>query len=318
MSFSFSDFSAALKAGAPVTADDVLALRRWVWPDGVVSDAEAESLFALNRLAGEAAPEWDQFFVEAISEHVLNASEPHFYVDEPTASLLIGQFAQDGAPVKPAELETIVTILEKALNAPASLKKWALRQIETAVLTGEGPTRQGGSFQPGRVDEAEVKLLRRLVFAAGGDGALTVGGDEAEMLWRIKDATLKADNPPEWMQLFVQALANHLMAWTNYRPLERAQAAELENFMNDRHSSVLGFLGRVARRMDHPDFADAERTFARGEPSAAMHEASVEAAAAVTPAEQGWLRAHIDADKARDPYEEGLLAFIAADERRPA
>ncbi|HEX5184106.1 MAG TPA: hypothetical protein VFW19_13290 [Allosphingosinicella sp.] len=314
MSFSFSDFSAALKAGAPVTADDVLALRRWVWPDGVVSDAEAESLFALNRLVADAAPEWDDLFVEAISEHVLNASEPHLYVDEPTAAWLIGQFAKDGAPVKPAELELVVKILEKALNAPASLKAWALRQIETAVLTGEGPTRRDGSLRPGRVDEAEVKLLRRLVFAAGGDGALTVGDDEAEMLWRIKDATLQADNPPEWMQLFVQAIGNHLMAWSNYRPLERAKAAELENFMNDRHSSVLGFLGRTAGQIAHPDVADAKQAFVRAEPTAARHEASVAAAEAVTPAEQNWLQAHLDADGARDPYEEGLLAFIAADQ----
>jgi hypothetical protein len=322
MSFSFSDFSAALKAGAPVTADDVLALRRWVWPDGVVSDAEAEALFALNRLVRDAAPEWDDFFVEAISEHVLNASEPHLYVDEPTAAWLIAQVAQDALPVKPVELELVVKILEKALNAPASLKSWALGQIETAVLTGEGPTRRDGPLQPGRVDEAEVKLLRRLIFAAGGDGALTVGDDEAEMLWRIKDATLHADNPPEWMQLFVQALANHLMAWSNYHPLERAQAAQLESFMNDRHSSVLGFLGRMAGQLGHPDFKDAEQIAFDGmlghQTTAAEHDASVAAAEDVTPAEQGWLQGHVDADGARDPYEEALLAFIAAEKRRPA
>lgn len=321
MSFSFSDFSAALKAGAPVTADDVLALRRWVWPDGVVSESEAEALFALNREVADAAPEWDDFFVEAISEHVLNASEPHLYIDEPTAAWLIAQFAQDGAPVKPVELELVVKILEKALNAPAALKTWALSQIETAVLTGEGPTRRDGPLRPGRVDEAEVKLLRRLVFAEGGDGALTVGDEEAEMLWRIKDATLHADNPPEWMQLFVQALANHLMAWTNYRPLDRAKAAELENFMNDRHSSVLGFLGRVAGQLGHPDFKDAELIALGRDPldremSAAEHAASVAAAEAVTPDEQNWLQAHIDADGAHDPYEEALLAFIAEDQRQ--
>jgi hypothetical protein len=314
MSFSFSDFSAALKAGAPVTPDDVLALRRWVWPDGVVSDSEAEALFALNRFTGETPPEWDDFFIEAISEHVLNAAEPHLYVDDATAAWLIGEVDKDDAAVKPVELELIVKILEKALNAPASLKSWALREIEKAVLTGEGATRRDGPPRPGCVDEAEVKLLRRLIFASGGDGALLVGDDEAEMLWRIKDATLKADNAPGWQQLFVQALGNHLMAWSNYRPLERNDAARLEAFMNDHHSSVLGFLGRVVGQMDHPDFKDAECIFSRGGPSAAEHEASVEAAEAVTPAEQGWLQSHIDADGARDPYEEALLAFIAEEQ----
>jgi hypothetical protein len=295
MSFSFSNFSAALKAGAPVTANDVLAVRRWVWPDGVVSEAEAEALFALNRLVGEAAPEWDDFFVEAISEHVLDAAEPHLYVDDRNAAWLIGEIERGGIPAKPVEIELVVKILEKALNAPASLKAWALRQIETAVLTR------------GIVDEAEAKLLRRLVFAAAGDGALTISDDEAEMLWRLKDATLHADNAPGWKALFVQALGNHLMAWSDYKPLDRVEAARLDTFMNDRHSNLLGFLGR----MRAVDVAGAEAAFERSEMSAAEHEASVAAARAVTPAEQGWLQSHVAADGARDPYEEALLAFIA-------
>src|SRR4051812_12435777 len=98
MSFSFSDFSAALKAGAPVTADDVLALRRWVWPDGVVSTSEAEALLSLNRLVRAPAAEWNLLFVEAISEHVLNASEPHLYVDEAMAAWLIEEIERGGTP----------------------------------------------------------------------------------------------------------------------------------------------------------------------------------------------------------------------------
>ena len=64
MSFSFSGFDAALKAGARISADDVLALRREIWPDGAVSDAEASALFDLNRAARDAGPEWTAFFVE--------------------------------------------------------------------------------------------------------------------------------------------------------------------------------------------------------------------------------------------------------------
>ena len=77
-----------------------------------------------------------------------------------------------------------------------------------------------------------------------------------------------------------------------------------------------GFLGRVVRAADHPDDTGAGRIFARSEPSAARHDAAVEAAAAVTPVEQSWLTAHIDADGARDAYEQALLAFLA-EERRP-
>ena len=56
MSFSYSDFAAALKAGAPIGVDDVLAVRRAVWPDGAVRAEEAEAVFELNRSAALSCP----------------------------------------------------------------------------------------------------------------------------------------------------------------------------------------------------------------------------------------------------------------------
>lgn len=57
MGFSFSDFSSAVKTGGPVTAEDVLAVRGLVWPDGAIDRSEAEAILALNRDAKDAAPE---------------------------------------------------------------------------------------------------------------------------------------------------------------------------------------------------------------------------------------------------------------------
>jgi hypothetical protein len=305
MSFSFTDFSAALEAGGALSAEDVLAIRRSVWPDGVVARAEAEAIFELHRRARDPSLEWNDFFVEAITDSVLNATEPHGYVDDDTADWLIGQLGRDGRPIGAVELELVVKIVEKALNAPASLKAWALAGIERCVLSGEGATRRDGDLCPGTVDEAEVNLLRRLVFASGGDGALVVSQDEAEMLWRIKDSTLGAANAPGWQKLFVQAVGNHLMAYSSYQPLERPEAARLEAFMNDRGSSVLGFLARMGR----PDFGGAAKGFEPGE-SAEDHEAAVESAAAVTPSENAWLQFNIARDGHRDECEEALLRFL--------
>jgi hypothetical protein len=313
MGFSFSDFEAALKAGTRISADDVLALRREVWPDGAVSDAEASALFALDRAATEAGPEWSDFFVEAMTEYVVNQRAPRGYVDEAAAAWLIAELERDGNPAKASDLALVVKVLESALNCPEALKAWALGRIEAAVLTGEGPTRAGPA-RPNLIDEAEVALLRRIIFAAGGGSACTVGKDEAEMLWRLKDACLASDNAPGWKSLFVQAVGNHLMAYNGYRPLERGEAARLEAFVDDHRSSVLGFFARMgragpvegARDLLHPD----------REPSAADHDAAVHAAAAITGTEQAWLDAHVDADQRRDPYEEALLAFIAEESRQ--
>jgi len=293
MSFSYSDFAAALKAGAPISAEDVLAVRRWVWPDGSVSAAEAEALFELNRAAKESAPEWGAFFIEAMVDYVVNQTPPRGYVEESHADWLIGQIERDGAPIAATELALVVKVLESALNAPASLKAWALGQIERSVVAD------------GRVGEEEAGLLRRIVFAAAGGAALTVSADEAEALWRIKDACLGADNAPGWKTLFVQAVGNHLMAYSSYQPLERDAAARLDAFVADHHASVLGFFARMGRTGP-----DAVREALAKAPDI-DHDAAVAAAKAVTPAEDQWLQSHIDADGARDPYEEALLAFIA-------
>jgi hypothetical protein len=305
MSFSFPDFTSALQSGAAISPDDVLAIRRSVWPDGVVARDEAATIFEIHRQARDPGVEWCDFFVEAIADHVLNGTEPHSYVDDETAAWLTFELGSGGKAVSGVELELVVKILEKALNTPASLKAWALAEIERGVLTGRGATRRDGDLRPGVVDEAEVKLLRRIVFAGGGDSALLVGQDEAEMLWRIKDSTLGAANAPGWKQLFVQGVGNFLMAYSSYRPLERPEAARLEAFMNDRRSSVLGFLGR----MGQPDFEGARRVLKPGE-SAEDHQAAVAAAGAVTPSEKAWLEASVSRDGKTDECEEALIRFL--------
>lgn len=307
MTISFANLADALKSGAAISAEDVLLARRWAWGDGAISPDEADAIFELNGLAADPPVEWVDFFVEAMTEYVVNRLAPRGYVDEANSAWLTARIDRDGRVDTLGELELLVKVLETALNAPPSLKAYALAQVEAAVLTGAGPTRRGGPIRPGIVDEAEVALLRRLVFAGGGDGATIVTADEAEMLWRLKDATLGADNAPGWPQLFVQAVGNHLMAYSSYRALDRAEAARLEAFVADNSSSVGRFLGRVLRS----DPASGFREYFGERPSPPDHQAAAAAAQAITPAESGWLGGHVDADGKRDPLEEALLAFIA-------
>jgi hypothetical protein len=299
MSFSFSDFEAALKTGHRLTPEDVLNVRRAVWPDGRVSDAEAGIVFDLNRLIREPSAEWRDFFLEALTDYVVNQKPPRGYVDEANAAWLMSEVDRDGAPVSRLEVELVVKVVERALNCPASLRGWALARLEEAIVQGAKA-----------VDAEECKLLRRLVFAPGGEGALVVGADEAEILWRLKNACLQSDNAPEWKTLFVQGVGNHLMAWSSYKPLERDEAARLEAFVADNRSSVAGFFARM--RGANP-LAEATKLF-RDAPRI-DYDAALAAAEAVTPDEQSWLDGKVEADGARDPYEEALLAFVAAEKR---
>lgn len=299
MSFSFTDFAAALKAGAPLSAEDVLAVRREVWPDGRISDDEARALFEIDRLAADPAPEWADFFLEALCDHVVNGHEPKGYIDLANAAWLVEEIERGGQPPSDRELALAVKVIERALNGPAELKSWVLARIEEKVL------------RDGRIDAPEAGLLRRTIFASGGDGALAVSEDEAETLWRLKHACRDADNAPEWKTLFVQGVGNHLMAYNSYKPLERGEAARLEAFMDDRSSSVLGFFSRMRGASPLGE----ARELLSGAPKV-DHDAAVADARAITGNENDWLQSHVDADGARDPYEEALLAFVAEESGR--
>ncbi|HJQ18512.1 MAG TPA: hypothetical protein VJ859_16110 [Allosphingosinicella sp.] len=305
MSFSFSNFADALRTGAAIAPQDVVAARQWAWSDGGITAAEADIIFELNGLAKDASAAWIDFFVEALSEFVVNMQPPRGYIDDANAAWLMARIDRDGKVETRAELALLVKAMEIALNAPESLKAYALDQIERVVTTGAGPTRSGDTLRPGVIDEAEVTLLRRLLFASGGEAGTTISRDEAETLWRLKDACLGADNGPGWKTLFVQAVGNHLMAHNLYHPLTRSDAQRLDASVADNRADTGGFLARMAQNLIRPPIGEA---FAK--PPATPLQAGVEADRRIAPDEAAWVRAHLKADGRRDPLEQALIAFI--------
>jgi hypothetical protein len=311
MTINFPELARQAAADGAITAEEVLALRRAAWPDGRIDQTEAEAILAINDVVAGKSAEWTDFLVEAVGEFVLNGTEPKGYVADETADWLIARLDQDGRLDSVAELELLVRVLEKALGTPDRLKDYALAQIERAVLTGEGPTRDGGTLSAGSITEAECKLLRRVIFASGGDRPSAVSQREAEMLFRLKDASLGAPNAAEWQRLFVQGVGNYLQGWTGGRPLSRDRAAQLESFMND-HSHGLGsFFGRMSQ-VGARDIASAASDVLGGsKPVARDYAGEADSEAALTSPEKAWLDGRIEADGRTDPLEEALIAFLA-------
>lgn len=309
MSMHFRDLAEQAAADGAISSEEILALRRAGWSDGAIQPDEADAIFAINDQLAEPTVEWTDFFVEALSEFVVNGSEPRGYVGDTQADWLIERIDHDGKLQSLTELELLAKVLDKATNTPERLKSYALAQIEQAVLTGEGPTRGGGSLDAGCISDAEARLLRRIVFAQAGDRPAAVSRGEAELLFRLKDATLGADNAPEWKRLFVQGIGNYLQGFSGYEPLSSQRAAELEHFMNDTAVNIGGFFARMAG------------SAVRGEGAKAFGrkglERDVEAEAAqaheVTGDENLWLQGRIDADGQLDDYEQALLDFLAED-----
>lgn len=314
MSMQFRGLAEQAMVDGAITAEEVLSLRQGGWANAVIDADEADAIFVLNDHLAEPTSQWSDFFVEALSEYIVHQVEPRGYVSPDQAEWLIERIDSNGRLDSLTELELLVKVLEKALHTPESLRCYARDQIEKAVLSGEGPTRDGGMLEPGKVNDAEARLLRRIIFASGSDRPAAVSQNEAEMLFRLKDATLGADNAPEWKRLFVQGVGNYLQGFGGQEPLSRERAAELENFMNNSAPSIGGFFGRM---FDSIGKSGVGQGFAamREEAAPPRHiELEAADAAEVTTMEQAWLQGQIQANGQIDDYDQALLDFLAEEE----
>ncbi|MEL6421199.1 MAG: hypothetical protein AAFQ42_01930, partial [Pseudomonadota bacterium] len=217
--------------GSGVRADDetisdadVLEMRRTFYNDGAINQFEAEKLLARAMTATGESDAWASFVVEAIVDFTVNQMTPSGYVTEAQAQWLISSLAENAQVSSPIALEVLVGVLEAAIDTPDSLSEFTLIQIGEAVLEGDGVLLGGGALTPGVVGAAEAALIARVLYAAGGASNIGVSRAEAEVLFDINDATFEAPNAGAWNELFVKAIANHLMAAQGYRAPSRQEA----------------------------------------------------------------------------------------------
>jgi hypothetical protein len=177
-----------------IQVEDVRALRKFVYHDAAIDRDEAEAIFELAAANYPDCPEWRALFADVMADWLVNQNEPEGFVSEEKADWLVERIGRAGRVASAAELEMLVMTLEKARLAPSGLVRFAIAQIRQCVASGVGPLR-AGSASPGMIAQDEIDLLRRVVYAGGGDQGVGVSRDEAEMLFDINDALDEAENP---------------------------------------------------------------------------------------------------------------------------
>jgi hypothetical protein len=298
-----------------LTQEMAVAARHCVYKDGQIDPQEAELLFVLDETAARRSPEWVTLFVEAIVDLVVRQQPPAGYVSEENADWLIERIARRGVVTTATELELLVKVLEAATSSPKRLSAFALSQVKVAVLDGKGPLAWGGSLKPGRIGRAEADLLRRILYAFGGDGNIAVTREEAEVLFDINDGTAEADNDPAWTDLFVKAVANCLMAASGYEAPPRQVALRREAWLEEPAGGIKDFLGNmlagglrsVLDAYRQPDLSD--RWAERNE----NDRSSIAVAEVLSGDEAHWLSRRIGRDGTLHDNEKALLRFIRAE-----
>lgn len=242
MSVLSSFSSSEVLARGSIRDADVMALRKAYYEDGLVSQDEADKLFEINDKCPVQDPAWAPFFIEALTDFVVNQAEPEGYVTADNAEWLIMRVSAEGQVSSKVELDLLVSVLDQARWAPVSLIEFCLAQVKRAVLDGSGPLRSDNETPAGAISEGEVELLRRMVYAFGGDGCTAITRKEAEVLFDINDALTIADEDGAWTELFVKAIANVVMAASGYAVPSREEALRREAWLDDREDLLPGAL----------------------------------------------------------------------------
>lgn len=303
---------AEIKARGSIKDADVLKLRRNYYDDGRISAEEADAIFALNDSCPIQDPAWADCFVETITDYLVEQAEPRGYLTADNAQWLIERIGKDGRVDSKTELDLLVNIIEKARWIPQSLVRFALEQVKAAVISGAGPLRDGRKLEPGIVSEADVDLLRRILYGAGSDGSIAVTQAEAEVLFDIDEATADRDNDPAWTDLYVKAIANCVMAASGYAAPPREVALAREAWLDRRGElSLDAILGGMASGLKGVFGGYREQT-TEGRAVAKLTQQKVEIITreAVTSAEAAWLAERIGRDGKTTPNERALLMFL--------
>ena len=298
-----------------VSESDTMKLRAEFYADGAISREEADLLFKINDANLVTSRSWNDFFIEAITDFVVDQLEPVGYVTAQNAAWLMDRISHDGKVNTRNELELAINIVDRARWSPESLVQFTLGHVRDAVISGHGVLRDGLRLKPGTIGEAEVELLRRILYAFGGDGSVAITRAEAEMLFEINDAVQDEHPNPAWTDLFIKAIANAVMSASSYAVPVREEALRRDAWLDYRGDlSPIGMVKKLladgfSLKNGYSRLNNEERALDRLE----RQRVELIVNEKVTEGEASWLAERICHDGRVNANEAALLAFLRAE-----
>lgn len=293
-----------------VSAADVVRLRQEVFRDGIVAKDEIGALLSLAERAPDGDQAWADFFGEAAGDFYLREEIPHDYITEREFLDLKASVTQFATTVTPLVLSMLIKLMDEATATPPAMTDFVCDQIKAQISERkEGP----------KITALDVGLIRKFLFAMGGDGNAAVTQKEATLLFDLNDMTLSTDNDAAWSELFVKAISNHLMAHIGYTPPSREAALEQWQWVNEQSVDVGGFFnkmvsgGLAAMRDLYTRDASGETQRSSGSTYDALLQnraRKAQEAGVITETEADWLADRIGRDGIVDDNERALLAYM--------
>lgn len=297
-------------AGGSIEASDVLRLRQSVFKDGVVNRKEADFLFDLDFRSRKNHPDWNVFFVEALTDYFVTQQHPPGVLSADDGAFLISRVTHDGKIDHESEFELLVSIASKAQQCPHDVVDLILRAVKETVLSGGGVLFGPNRRRRGVIDDADVAVIEKVLYGTGSGGGFTINKAEAELLFDLNDATAEKENAAGWKDLFARAVGNYLMYPRGAQEVQTGGEYDRQQaWLQSRERTMLqdGMAAIAAKGL----FGAADDT---GEAEAAAREQAAAAEAAQREAvdqdEVSWLIRRIGKDGVLHDNEKALLAFV--------
>jgi hypothetical protein len=292
---------------------DVLRMRQAFYDDGLITPEEALTLIRLNEACPVQDAAWSPFFVQAMCDYVVNQSQPEGYVTAANADWLISMIAPEGQVRTKNELDLLLQVLDTARWSPERLVRFALDEVKRAVVDGDGPLRTGAARTTGVITDAEVDLVRRILYAFGGDGNIAVTRAEAEVLIAIEESIAAGVPNAAWTDLFVKAMANVILSASGYAPPSREEALRSDAWLKRRGdlsiSNIVGAMvtGSLASVWEsYSEQSSEERALSRLE----RQRIEIITNEEITEGEASWLVGRLTRDDRLTPTELALIDYL--------
>lgn len=300
-----------------ISAGQALEIRRTIYSHDALTPADMDLVFrTLRSSAGPDSAEWTQLFSEAVTDYVVHQNDPADYVPQAKADWLAAKLSETGGIATVAEFAVLVDVMKSALDVPPSLSAFALKEIETAIVSGRRTAIGGEDHAAGSVTKADVEALRSVLYAAKTGSVGHVTREEAEALFNIAHATASGACDPAFSELFARAVGNYLTAICWHEP-DREQALHREHWL-DAHETLFQFLMHrpapgqaesVRELMQSPrDQAEADMAAEERADDAARADKSK-----ITDGEADWVIAHLTREGPLSAAETRLLQWLGAE-----
>jgi hypothetical protein len=216
-------FPACVIAGkGRIDRHDFLILRKYTFAEGVTTYDDALLMLALNEMCPERCDEWPAYFIETLSDFIVDGASPHGSIDALKSAWLIQTLALDGAIEDPLHLEFLLHAMERAGSCPEMLSAFALDQLRLALC--DVPASAYRDARPYRDGIAghDITYVWRILRSAVDGGRLLLSPLEASILQMINGLVEGRDNHPGWIEVMEHVTGGRGSTSLRRRPWLRA------------------------------------------------------------------------------------------------